>query len=82
MITAYGEEWSGFALTNDAPYLDLTGEIWGSFCELMDEETLRYIKTILYFKFLIAAFHIMSYYVGPCDNDAMPCYGRDNETRQ
>ena len=35
-------------LTNDTPYLALTGELWDVFCELYREKWLRYIESALY----------------------------------
>ena len=37
-----------FALTNDTPYLTLTGKLWGAFHELYTEKLVRYIKSTLY----------------------------------
>ena len=39
---------SCFALANDAPYLALTGELWGVFREFFKEKWLRYIESALY----------------------------------
>ena len=40
---------SEFKLAKDTPYLGLTGELWGVFCEDFGENWLRYNGTALYF---------------------------------
>ena len=37
-----------FALTNDTPYLALTGALWGVFLELYEDKWPRYIESALY----------------------------------
>ena len=39
---------SDFKLTTDTPYLALTGELWGVYCEDLWENWLRYNGTALY----------------------------------
>ena len=43
-----------FALTNDTPYLALSGEIWGIFRELTEEKWPRYIESALYMEVCIS----------------------------
>ena len=45
---AMAEHGSDFAFTKDTPYLALTGELWGVFCEDFEENWSRYNGTILY----------------------------------
>ena len=40
---------SDFKLTTDTPYLTLTGELWGVFCEYFAENWPRYKSTALYY---------------------------------
>ena len=55
-----------FKPTKDTPYLALTGELWGVFCDVLGEDRLHYNGTTLYFAMqmpLISLFsmkHIMS----------------------
>ena len=44
-----------FALTEDIPFLALTGELWGIFREPFKEKRLRYIEKALYMKYKPAA---------------------------
>ena len=46
---------SNFALTNDAPYLALTGRLWGVFRELIKGKRPRYIGSALYFTYIDSA---------------------------
>ena len=43
------ERTSNIRLTKDTPYLALTGELWGVFCEEFGENWPRYNGTALYY---------------------------------
>ena len=45
---AAAERKSHFKLTTDTPYLALTGELWGVYCEDLGENWPRYSGTALY----------------------------------
>ena len=41
---------SEFETTKDSPYLTLTGQLWGVFCEDFQEYWLRHNGTVLYYQ--------------------------------
>ena len=48
IIEIEAEYQSDAGTTKDTPYLALTGELWGVFCEYLRENQLRYNGTALY----------------------------------
>ena len=48
IIEIEAEYQSDAGTTKDTPYLDLTGELWGVFCEYLSENQPRYNGTALY----------------------------------
>ena len=49
IIEIVAEYQSDAGTTKDTPYLALTGELWGVFCEYLWENQPRYNGTALYF---------------------------------
>ena len=52
-----GEIESAFRITTGTPYLTLTGELWGVYCEDFGENRPRYNGTALYNVIIIPALH-------------------------
>ena len=50
IVGTEAEYQSDAGFTNDTPYLALTGELWGIFCEYLWENWLCYSGTALYFQ--------------------------------
>ena len=61
-MTAAEHKWD-FKITIDTPYLALTGEVWGVYCEDLGENWLRcYNDSTLYlYKFLIPLLLLVSF---------------------
>ena len=64
IIEIEAESQSDAGTTKDTPYLALTGELWGVFCEYLWENQPRYNGTALYFpRGYLELFHSNRYLV-------------------